>query len=101
MKLTKGQELLLWSWISILCNYRLDLVLRDSLYHLHGNTSVNLIEQVVNAIRSERSRVEITLKYMWSLRLGRIGEEMTNKLKKYGLLSSLTVESYLVCVSFL
>ena len=52
----------------------------------------------MNAIRSERSKVEINFKYMWNLRLDRIEEEMINKLKKHGLLGSLTVELYLVCV---
>ena len=31
----------------------LDSVLRDSFYHLHGDASVNLIEQTINAIESE------------------------------------------------
>ena len=55
----------------------------------------------MNAIRSERSRVEINLKYIWNLRLDRIGEEMINRLEKYELLGSLTVESYLVYASSL
>ena len=93
--------MLLWPWVSILCIYHLDLVLRDCLYHLHGDASVNLIEQVVNVIRFERSRVEIKLKYIWNLRLGRIGEEMINRLEKYGLMGLLTVELYLICVSSL
>ena len=44
LKLTIGQQLLLWPWISVFCDYYLDLVLRDSLYHLHNDASVNLIE---------------------------------------------------------
>ena len=91
----------MWPWTSIFYDYHLDLVLKDSLYHLYGDISVNLIEQAVNAIGSERFKVEINLKYMWSLRLGRIGEEMINRLKKYELLGPLTVESYLVCTSSL
>ena len=101
MKLTVGQELLLWPWITVLCDYRLDLVLRDSLYHLHSDAFVNLIEQAVNAIGSSRSRVEINLEHMWDLRLSHIVEEMINKQKNYGLLDSLIVESYLVCASSL
>ena len=54
-------------WAPNLCNYRLDLVFRDSLYHLHGDASMNLFEQIVNAIGSERSKFEINLKYMWDL----------------------------------
>ena len=62
---------------------------------------MNLIEQVVNTIRYERSRVEINLKHMWNLKLGRIGEKMINILEKYELLGTLTVESYLLCASSL
>ena len=57
---------------------------------------MNLIEQAVNAIEFERSRVEINLKYMRNLGLGHIKEEMINRLEKYGHLSSLIVGSYLV-----
>ena len=67
-----GQQLLLRSWVSILCDHHLDLVLRDILYHLHVDAYVNLIEQSVNAIRSERSKIEINLKYMWNLWLSHI-----------------------------
>ena len=88
--------MLLWLWISIFYDYHLDLVLRNSLYHLHSDVYVNLIEKVVNVIGSERSIVKIKLKYMWNLRLGPIGEEMINRLKKYRLLGSLTIESYLL-----
>ena len=91
--------MLLRPWVSILCDYRLDLILRNGLYHLHDDASVNLIKQTVNAIGSKRSRVEINFEYMWNLRLSHIGEEMINKLKKYELLGSLTIESYLVCAS--
>ena len=93
--------MLLWPWISILCDHHLDLVLRDNLYHLHGDVSVNLIKQAVNTIGSERSRVEINLKYMWNLKLSHIGEKMINKLEKYRLLGLLTIESYLFCASSL
>ena len=66
---------------------------------MYGDVSINLIEQAVNVIGSERSRVKINFKYIWSLRLGHTGEEMINKLEKYGLLGSLTSESYLVYAS--
>ena len=72
-------------WVSILHDHHLNLVLRDGLYHLHHDVYVNLIEQVVNAIGSERSKIEINLEYMWTLRLSHIGEEMINKFEKYGL----------------
>ena len=62
---------------------------------------MNLIEQAMNATGSERSRVEINLKYMCFLRLGHIKEEMINRLEKYGLLGSLIAKSYLVCASSL
>ena len=52
----------------------------------------------MNAIGFERFRDEINLKYMWYLRLGHVGKEMINRLKKYRLLGSLTTESYLVYV---
>ena len=52
---------------------------------MHGDAYVNLIEQSMNAIGSKRSRIGISLKYMWILKLDRIGEEMINKLEKYGL----------------
>ena len=58
------QELLLWPWVSIFYDHCLDLVLRDNLYQLYSDASVNLIEQAVNAIGSERSKVEIKFKYM-------------------------------------
>ena len=56
------QQLLLQPWVSVLCDHRLDLVLRDSLYHLHVNAYVNLIEQSMNAVGSERSKIEIKFK---------------------------------------
>ena len=87
----------LWSRALNLRDYHLDLVLRYSLYHLHGDTSVNLFEQTMSTIGSERFRVEINLKYLWYFRLAHIREKMIYRLEKYGLLGSLTVESYLVC----
>ena len=62
LELAIGQQLLLQSWVSVLCDYRLDLILRDSFYHLHVDTYVNLIEQSVNTIKSERSKIEIKFK---------------------------------------
>ena len=53
---------MLWPWVSILYDHRLDLVLRDNLYCLYVDAYVNLIEQSVNAIRSERSKIEIKFK---------------------------------------
>ena len=50
------------SCVSIFCDHRLNLVLRDSLYHLYGDASMNLIEQAVNVIGSERSKIEIKFK---------------------------------------
>ena len=61
-KLIIGQQLLLSPWIFVLCDYHLDLVLRDSLYHLHGDAYVNLLEQSMNVIRSERFRIKMNLK---------------------------------------
>ena len=47
----------------------------DGLYHLHTDVSVNINEQIVNAIESKRSRDRINQKYLWHLRLGHIGEQ--------------------------
>ena len=65
------------------------------------DVSVNINEQIVNAIRSKRSRDKISQKYLWHLRLGHIGENRLNKLEKDGLLRPLTFESYPVCESCL
>ena len=96
-----GQELLLWPWAPNLYDYHLDLVFKNSFYHLYGDVSMNLFEQAVIVNGSERSRFEINLKYMWHLRLDHVGKEMINRLEKCELLGLLTVESYLVCVSSL
>ena len=69
----------------------------DSLYHIHMDVSVNISEQTVNTIGSNRSKNEINLKYLWHLRLGHIEEDRINKLEKHELLGSLTFESYLIC----
>ena len=42
----------------------LDSVLRNSLYHLYGDASVNLFEQTMTTIGSKRSRNQINLKYI-------------------------------------
>ena len=62
LELAIGQQLLLRSWVSILCDHRLDLIFRDSIYHLHVDAYVNLIKQSVNVIRSKRSKIEIKFK---------------------------------------
>ena len=69
----------------------------DSLYHLHVNVLMNVNEQIVNAIgskrsrdrlnqRSKRPRDRLNQRYLWRPRLGHIGEDIINKLKKDGLL---------------
>ena len=50
---------------------------------------MNIFEQTVSAIGSEKSIVEINLKYMWYLRLDHIGEEIIYRLEKHGLLGLL------------
>ena len=54
----------------------------DGLYHLHVDASINVNEQIVNAV--------------WALR-----EDRLNKLKKDSLLGSLISESYPICESCL
>ena len=71
----------------------------DDLYHLHMDVSANINEQMMNAIGSKRPRDRISQKYLWHLRLGYIGEDKLNKLKKDGLLRPLTFESSLICES--
>ena len=44
----------------------------DDLYHLHMDASVNINEQIVNAIGSKRLRDRSSQKYLWHLRLGHI-----------------------------
>ena len=46
-------------------------------------------------------RDEINQKYLWHHRLGHIGEDRINRLKKDGILSSLNLESYPACESYL
>ena len=49
---------------------------------------------IVNTTGSKRFRDEINLKYMWCLRLGHVGEDRTNRLKKDRLLGQLS------CIQF-
>ena len=69
----------------------------DGLYHLYTNASVNINEQIVNAIGSKRSRDRINQKYLWHLRLGHIREDRLIKLEKDGLFRPLIFESYPIC----
>ena len=55
----------------------------------------------MNAIGIKRPRDSLNNRYLWHLRLGHIVENRVNKLKKSGLLSPLTFESYLFCESCL
>ena len=55
----------------------------------------------MNAMRIKRPRDSLNDRYLWHLRLGHIAEDRVNKLKKFGLLSLLTFESYPVCESCL
>ena len=55
----------------------------------------------MNAIGIKRPRDSLNDKYLWHLRLGHIAEDRVNKLKKFGLLSPLTFESYSICESCL
>ena len=73
----------------------------DSLYHLHMDASININEQIVNAIEYKRSRDMISQKHLWHLRLGHIREDRLNKLEKDGLLKPLTFEFYPICESCL
>ena len=66
-----------------------------------SDTSININEQIVNAIESKRPRDRIKQKYLWHLRLGHIEEDRLNKLEKDDLLGSLTFESYPICKSSL
>ena len=76
-------------------------LLVDSLYHLYADASVNINEQIVKVVGHKRSRDDLNHKYMWHLRLGHIGEDRLNKLKKNGILDSLSFELYSICESYL
>ena len=65
------------------------------------DVSVNYIKHDVNAIGIKQPRDKINQRYLWHLRLGHIGEDMINILKKIKLLNSLTFKSYPVCESCL
>ena len=69
----------------------------DELYYLHTDASVNINEQIINAIGSKRPKDKISQKYLRHFRLGHIGEDRLNKLEKDNLLEPLTSKSYLVC----
>ena len=71
----------------------------DGFYYLHMDASVNINEQIVNAIGFKRSRDRISQKYLWHLKLGYIGEDRLNELEKDGLLGPLTFK-YPVCESY-
>ena len=58
----------------------------DGLYHLHMNVSININEQTMFTVGSKRLRDRISQKYLWHLKLGHIGEDRLNKLKKDDLL---------------
>ena len=64
------------------------------------DASVNINNQTVNAIESKRFRDRISQKYLWHLRLGQIGKDRLNKLKKNNFFGLLTFESYPVCESY-
>ena len=51
---------------------------------------------MVSVVGSERSIDEINSKYMWHLRFDHIEENRINKLKRYELLSSSTLELFLI-----
>ena len=50
----------------------------------------------MNTVGSERFIDEINSKYIWYLRFDHIEEDRINKLKKYELLGSSTLESFLI-----
>ena len=51
----------------------------------------------MSAVGQKRFRDEINQKYLWHHRLGHIGEDRINKLKKNEILGSPNPESYLAC----
>ena len=77
------------------------IFLIDSFYHLHVDANVNLNEQVMNTVGQKRSRDEFNHKYLWHHRLGHIGEDRINRLKKDEILGSFDSESYPACESCL
>ena len=80
------------------------LVTRDllinSLYHLHINVNVNLNEQIVSVVGQKRPKDNIN-QYLWHHRLGHVGEDRINRLKKNEIFGSLNPESYPACESCL
>ena len=55
----------------------------------------------MSVVGQKRSRDEINQMYLWHHRLGHIGEDRINRLKKDGIFGSLNSESYLACKSCL
>ena len=53
----------------------------------------------MSAVGQKRFRDDFNQKYLWHHRLGHIGEDRINKLKKDGILDSLNPESYAACES--
>ena len=51
-------------------------------------------EQIVSAVKFWRSKNEINPKYIWHLRFDHIEEDRINKLKRYELPGSSTLESF-------
>ena len=76
-------------------------LLIDSLYHLYIDGNVNLNEKIVSAVGQKRSKNKINQKYLWYHKLGYIREDRINRLKKDGILSSLSPEPYSACESYL
>ena len=72
------------------------IFLINRLYHLYMDASIDVNEKIVNTIRPKRPKDRISQKYLWHLRLGHIGKDRLNKLKKDSLLGPLTSESYLI-----
>ena len=68
---------------------------------MHVDANVNLNEQIVHAIGQKKSKDKINQKYLWHHGLGHIREDRINKLKKDGILSSLYLEPYPACESYL
>ena len=55
----------------------------------------------MSTVGQKRSKDKINQKYLWHHRLGHIGEDRINKLKKNEILGSLHPESYPACESYL
>ena len=55
----------------------------------------------MSTVGQKRPRDKINQKYLWHHRLGQIGEDKINKLKKDGIFNSLNLKSYPACESYL